>query len=286
MVSKHFLLNPNRIHTDGGTTGLLDRQYILNKSGETAKSNDNKMLLSDETIKSVKGKIVVKLDLDSKNSWQFENGMKIRYERNFNNMNRNYTQPVNCIVIDGEGITKGSEILVKPNAIHDSYRIFDYKQEYGNVRYYSVNPEFCFAWHNGCEWIPFGVFDFALQVYQPYEGVLHGIESKMLKDYLYVTTGKLKGYVVKTLVASNHKVTFQDINGREGNIIKFRPFGDKNRRMEAEALYIDNNLTQKVNNGKLLVGTDISDARKIDITVVNDYHLRNEIIRFNGIFIL
>ena len=52
---------------------------------------------------SVEGKVVVSVDHEKKNSYTFENGVTIRMERDWNNLNRRETQPVNAIVIDGEG---------------------------------------------------------------------------------------------------------------------------------------------------------------------------------------
>lgn len=263
MAVKHFIINPNKEKTIGGETSIKDREIITNVGYETVRQKDKEKLNQDDNLSHVKGRIIVKIDMQSKNSWQFESGLRLRYERGFNNFNRNYTQPVNCFVIDAEDIPKGAQILIHPNAIHDTYRIFNYKGDVGNIQYYSIYPEQCFAWYDGKEWLPLKPYDFALRVFKPYEGILENIEPTLLKDTLYVTTGELKGNVVKTIKASDYQIVFQDLNGRENNLIRFRPFGDPATKREEEAIAILHDLTEQVNNGKLLIGLTIGDAKNI-----------------------
>lgn len=74
-------------------------------------------------LKHTHGKVVVSVDLQAKNWHTFENGTKIRRERQFNELDRKRTEPVNAHVISGEGIREGTEILVHPNAVADHTRI-------------------------------------------------------------------------------------------------------------------------------------------------------------------
>jgi len=69
-------------------------------------------LLEDDNLIHREGRIVVKVDIDSKNSHTFESGLTIRRERKFNDFNRRITQPTNCWVISGDGIPKGAELLL------------------------------------------------------------------------------------------------------------------------------------------------------------------------------
>ena len=64
---------------------------------------------------AVEGRVVISVDLESKNSHTFSDGTKIRLEREYNNLNQRETKPVNAIVIDGEDIESGSQILIHPN---------------------------------------------------------------------------------------------------------------------------------------------------------------------------
>lgn len=239
-------------------------ELLANKLYTQQRESDIKKLSEEDGLRHVDGKVVIKIDLDGKDSWTFESGLKIEYRRRFDNLNQREVSPVNAIVISGEGIIKNSEILIHPNAIHDSSRIFDYKDSNDRIRYYSIHSDMCFAWHDGKEWLPLEPYDFALRIFEPYKGFLIGIEPKQLPDTLYVTTGKLKGTVVKTLKACDYEIVFMDKNGREGNLIRFRPFGDKKNKREEEAIAGLHYLTDKVNKGELLVGREVKDAKPLN----------------------
>jgi hypothetical protein len=216
----------------------------------------------------VPGRVIVSVDLEAKNWHTFENGTKIRRERQFNELNRRITEPTNAVVISGENLSPGSHILIHPNAPSDTNQIHNYRQLSGEVtgsdiRYYSIPEEMCFAWHSGQQWETIAPYQTALRVFVPYPGVIQGVEPTMLKDTLYVTSGNLKGMVVATLKACDYQIVFQDTNGREGNLIRFRPEGDEKASREPEAIAILRDETMKVNSGEYLVGISISDAKPI-----------------------
>ena len=218
-------------------------------------------------MKSVEGRIVVSVDRESKNSYTFEHGLKIRLERDWNNLNRRETQPVNAIVIDGEDVAEGSEILIHPNMTHESYQILNHsilsgKVEGSDIRYYSIPTDKCFAWHDGTEWKPLKTFDFALRVFRPYEGTLEGIEPKLIENMLYVTTGEFKGKIVQTLKACDYEIVFQGKEGREERIIRFRHFPQQDHEKE-EVIAVREDLTKLLNKGKLLVGLTPTSAKTI-----------------------
>ena len=155
-------------------------------------------------LQAVEGKVIISVDLESKNSHTFSDGTKIRLERQYNNLNRRETHPVNATVISGEGMKSGSQILIHPNMTHETYRIYDYAPlsgiiEGSDIKYYSIPEEQCYAWLDGDTWKPLKNFDFALRVYIPYAGLVDGIEPTLVKDVLYVTTGEFNGKVVHTL---------------------------------------------------------------------------------------
>lgn len=219
-------------------------------------------------IKAVDGKIIISVDLESKNSHTFEDGTKIRIERQYNNLNRRETHPVNAIVVDGEDMKSGSQILIHPNCTHDTNKIFNHSQLSGSVegsdiKYFSVDSDKCYAWLDGEEWKPLKGFDFGLRVYVPYSGSLEGIEPAYVKDVLYVTTGELKGKVVHTLKACDYEIIFQGTNGREDRIIRFRHFPDEDHERE-EVIAVDDYLTDMVNDKKLLIGLSPTTAKTIN----------------------
>lgn len=240
---------------------------------DKVKELKNEELLSEQdTLKYVYGRVIVKINTNLKNSHTFESGLKIRRERQYNEFNRRITQPTNAIVISCEYIPTGSEILISHNALHDSNRIFNYKgfkEISTDIRYYSIPEYECFAWRtDGGEFQPMKHFDFALKLFKPYEGKLQGLPHKEYENTLYVTTGELKGKVVQTLKGCDYTIIYQKDNGREGNIIRFRPFGNPIEKREEEAVAILNDLTDKVNSGELLVGINLKDCKKI-----NEYEL-------------
>lgn len=218
-------------------------------------------------LKWVQGKVVISVDLESKNSHTFEDGTKIRLERQWNNLNKRETHPVNATVISGEGIKPNSEILIHPNMTHETYRISDYlplsgKVESSDIKYYSIPEEQCYAWLDGNEWKPLKNFDFGLRVFIPYSGAIQGIEPSLIKDVLYVTTGELKGKVVHTLKACDYEVIFQGTNGQEDRLIRFRHFPGQDHERE-EVIAIDDYMTDKVNNKEFLVGLSPTKAKTI-----------------------
>jgi hypothetical protein len=233
-------------------------------------------------LKHVEGRVVVAIDREGKNWHTFSNGKKIRLERQFDNLNRRQTEPVNGVVISAKNIPEGAQLLMHHNVVHDVNRIFNYatlsgKDEASDVKYYSVREQDCFIWlDEKGEWQPLEGYATALRVFDSYKGILQGIEPTKIKDVLYVTSGDLKGKVVKTIKASDFEVVFQDTNGQEGNIIRFRPNGyeDKinsqnNREPEAIAILLEE--TKLVSNGELLVGISVSDAKPIKEFVPSTY---------------
>jgi hypothetical protein len=264
-MSKYFVVNPNIQLQDKEVINKLrqEQEIILNDTFYQKRSQDISKLTETDTLKHIEGKVIVKIDIDSKDSWTFENGQKIEYKRRFNNFNNRETQPVNAFVVSGEGMKSGAEILIDHKAIHDTGRIFDYKDSNDSVRYYSIQNEMCFAWFDGSEWQPLKGFDFGLRVFQPYDGIVTGIEPTILKDTLFVTSGELKNKVVKTLIACDYQIIFQGRNGREQSLIRFRPMGDEFTKREPEAIAILETETKLVLKGKLLVGYSTSDAKTI-----------------------
>ena len=218
-------------------------------------------------LQAVEGKVIISVDLESKNSHTFSDGTKIRLERQYNNLNRRETHPVNATVISGEGMKSGSQILIHPNMTHETYRIYDYAPlsgiiEGSDIKYYSIPEEQCYAWLDGNTWKPLKNFDFALRVYIPYAGLVDGIEPTLVKDVLYVTTGEFNGKVVHTLKSCDYEIIFQGPNGQEDRLIRFRHFPGQEHERE-EVIAVDGYLTKKVNNKELIIGLSPLKAKTI-----------------------
>lgn len=219
------------------------------------------------SLKHVEGKVIIEIDIESKNWHTFANGLKIRLERQYENLNRRITEPVNATVISAKDIPAGVEILIHPNAIIESNRIYNYKKltgENADIQYYSIREDQCFLWRDEDDnWQPLPPYETALRIFKPYEGILLGIEPTLIKDVLYVTSGELKGKCVHTLKSCDYEVVFQDVTGREGRIIRFRPNGDEKHKREPEAVAISHEITDKVNEGMYYVGLTKSDCKTI-----------------------
>lgn len=268
-MKKYFVFGETKLSKDENISVKKREQERLKQIDNEIRDRDSSQMNEEDALIHVTGKIIVKIDLDSKDKWAFSDGTVIDYKRRFNNLNLRETNPVNCIVISGEDIPKNTEILVHPNSIHDSNRIFDYKVDNSNIRYYSIPKDMCFAYYDN-DWKPLKGFDFALRVFKPYTGVLLGIEPELIERCLYVTTGELEGKVVMTLVACDYEIVFQGKDLREQRLIRFRPFGDPENQREEEAVAILDDFTDKVINGEYYVGLSISDAKQLDITAYAD----------------
>ncbi len=265
-MAKHFLITPEK--------QKLDRKDILDIEKESQKKLNNsklsteqiaeQVLHEEDTLIHTEGRVIVKINIQGKNYHRFDNGMQIRRERQFNNLNFRETSPVNCIVISGNGLPKDAEILVDYHSIHDSYRIFDYKNKSPYIRYYSIKQEDCYLWLDENKiWQPLNPYELALRVFKKYEGVISWMKPEVLDNILYVTTGDLKGKIIHTLLGCDYQCVFQDTNGKEGNRIRFLPFGNPKVNKEEEAILIRHDLMEELEKETLLLGYTLSDCKTL-----------------------
>jgi len=229
------------------------------------------MILESNTkqgkLTHVGNRIIVSIDLDKKNWHQFEDGTKIRIERKYDNFNMRHVNPVNAIVISGEGLPEGAEVIVHHNSIHETNLINNYqplsgKTEASEIKYYSISENEVFAWYDGNNWQPLKGYDFALRIYEIYNGMLHGIKPELIKNVLWIITGPYKQKACVTLKASDYQLIFQDKNNKEKNIIRLRTEDRPNEQRESEIVAIHDQYTDKILNGEMWVGLSDSDAKK------------------------
>lgn len=214
------------------------------------------------------GRVVVKVDTDFKNNHTFSFGLTIRHERQWNNLNKRETQPVNAFVVSSDHIPEGAEILIHHNATHPVCEIFNLKPLSGQevastVKYFSIPETQCYLWRLGTEkWQPLKGFATALRVFAPIKTQFYGIAPQLIKNTLFITSGELENKVVHTLKACDYEVIFRNEKGIEEKVIRCRHFpNEKNEREEITS--IDNNLTDKVNNGEIYVGISVTDAKPL-----------------------
>lgn len=216
-----------------------------------------------------KGRVIIKIDLEAKNYHSFEDGTKIRIERQYNNFNMRYVKPVNATVVSAHDIDEGSDVLIHHNATHDTYRLFNYQgpteDASSDIKYYSIPEQECFFWRKPGEstWNTLANFVTALRVFKPYDGPFEGIEPTIIKQKLYITSGEFAGKVCQVVNAADYQVIFQGDDGTEQFLIRARHFeGEYNDREEIIA--VDQELTEMVNNGTALIGYTTSDAKKLN----------------------
>lgn len=219
-------------------------------------------------LKAPTNRVIIKVDLESKNSHTFKDGTKIKLERVYDNFNMRYVKPVNAEVVDAKNIPTGAEILIHHNATHDTYKIFNYQkpttEASSDIQYFSIPIEECFMWRTekSSTWNALNNFVTALRIFKPYKGMLDGIQPELLNNKLYITSGDLKGKVVNTVISSDYEIIYQKEDGTEGRIIRLRYFPDGSDRNEIIA--INDYMTEMVENGDLLIGYNKSDAKKLN----------------------
>lgn len=263
MPEKYFLVSAAIDHLSKEAIENIEKSNIALSQNiwRERELNLSESMNEECNLKCVNGRVVVRVNMEYKNNHTFANGLTIRRERAYNDFNRRVTQPINSIVIDAENIPKGSEILINHNALHDTNRIFDYESNSPDIKYFSIKEDECYAWRIGKEdYKPMPNFEFGMRCYLPYEGNLIGIQPKFLENCLYVTSGELKGKIVRTLKASDYQIIFQGDNGQEQTLIRFRHSEDENFERE-EVVGIANDLTELYYKGLILVGISPNDAK-------------------------
>lgn len=222
-------------------------------------------------VKHIEGRIIVKADKDGKNWHTFSNGQRIRLERDYDNLDRKYTAQVLGEVVSAEGVPEGAMILFHHNAIHPVNKIFNNTQLSGEevasgAELYSFRENECYLWKmpGDKNWNPIKGFATGLRVYKPYHGTFEGILPEKIKEVLYITSGNLKGKVCHTLKAADLSIIFNNDEGVEETIIRLRHFEDEEMNPREEIVAVNAELTKKVKNGELYVGTSPNDCKKIN----------------------
>ncbi len=222
-----------------------------------------------QNLKAAKGSVIVRVNMDEKESHTFASGHKILMRRNIECFDKKYTTVSQGVVLSSEYIPVGSTIYFGHNATHEMYEILNYRPVSGdeiasNIKYFSIPENQCFLWRErDGDPQPLKGFVTALRVFKPYIGILQGIDPKLLKNTLYITSGELSGKVVRTLKACDYEVIFNNLQGREERIIRCRHFEDEENERE-EVIATDEGATKKVLNGELYIGLSVSDAKPLN----------------------
>jgi hypothetical protein len=218
-----------------------------------------------------KGRVILKVDKEQKNFHTFSDGNTIRLERDFNNLDGKYTRQVLGTCISADEIPEGALVLFHFNSVHPVNTVYNHSHLSGEeiasgMVVVSLSESECFLWKmpgEGYEWQPCKGYATAMRIYEPYKGIIEGIEPTKLKNTLYVTSGKLKGHVVKTLHACDMPIIFRNEQGVEEQIIRFRHYeGEFHEREEVVAILPS--LGEMVKKGELWVGLRPQDARPLN----------------------
>lgn len=217
-----------------------------------------------------KGKVIVQVNLEGKNTHTFEDGTKIRLERQYNNLNFRETSPVNAIVVSAEHMPKGSSVLIHHNSTHDVNKIFDYTNLSGEVvssdiQYYSIPEHDCYLYkeQKETEYKPCNGFVTALRLFKPYSGNIDGILPTLVKNKLFITSGEYKNIVCDVLKSSDYQIVYQGDDGREKNVIRVRHFEGEQEHERQEIIALDHYSTKLVYSGKLLIGLNNTDCKSL-----------------------
>jgi hypothetical protein len=267
MNKKHFVFIEDKVLTKQELNSIeKTRQKKLRDHAKKILEINKSKIKKEINLKHTYGRVIISIDLEGKNSHTFSNGDKIYIGKQFNNLNRRETEPVNAIVISGDKILKGSEILIHPNAIIDSNKIFGFNEDISDVKYYSIPSDQCYLWKNENNWQPLKGFVTGLRVFEEYKGSLIGVDHTKIPNVLYITSGKLEGKVVHTLKACDYEIIFMGSKGVEERVIRCRHFENEINERE-EIIGIDTEMTKKVKKGELLIGISSNDAKCIIFTL-------------------
>jgi hypothetical protein len=210
-------------------------------------------------MRHTENRVILHVNLQSKNSHTFADGTKLILDRDVENLNRRETMPVNANVISAEGLPKNSQVLIHHNSLHEVNKIKDYS---GGDYYFSVPATECYLWRKaiGENWNPMKGFATALRVFIPYSGNMVGVKHELIKDVLYITSGEYKGNVVHVLKAADYEIIYQGDDDKEKRVIRVRHFEDEVHERE-EIIMVNKYYTDKVKKGLFLIGLNVNDAK-------------------------
>lgn len=211
----------------------------------------------DLDLKAPKRNVIVRIMLDNKERYQLTEDIEILIQKGFDFNRRIDAASFGVCIDDADNeIPKGAEILIHHNASDPSYFIHDLSSEGKNV--FSIPNDMCFVYRvNGGEWQPCKDFIISERIFQPYNGVIHGVEHNQLKKHLWVVKGNIEDAPTienKAVFSGQHndyEIIFHD-KGREASLIRSR---------KRDIFAIDDSITEKVKLGELLVGKNHKDAR-------------------------
>lgn len=207
-------------------------------------------------MKHVGNNVIIKMDVLQKTKYSLAKDVVIEIIRNFN-FNQREDRASFGYIVDGEGLTKGAEVLchylaLEPNYLIESETILTDKEKREGFRVMSIPVDMCFAVNEGKGWVPCKDFLITQRIFLPYNGKMVGVEHQLVKNRMFVIAGfdeegeiDLSGKCVVTLENADYEVIWHNKENKEERLIRTRG---------REITAIDEGLTKKLQNGKYLVG--------------------------------
>jgi len=194
-------------------------------------------------------RIIVMVDTEAKNKTKLTQDITIHRVRNINNFNNIEKNPVNGVVISGEGYEGGEEVLLDHNSAHPSQELFNHGFDLPeNNKLYAIPIDEIYLYRKDKQsaWMPCNGFMLVEKVFEPYNGFIEMPPTELV-DKLFVTEGEYKHKVVATDKYCFYTLIYQGDDGKETSISRMR-------NNEFELMGIENGLTEKVLNNELLIG--------------------------------
>jgi len=219
-------------------------------------------------MKAIRGQIIMKMDVTQKMKYRLTDDVTIQIEKGYN-FNLREDRSSMGYVIDGDSLPVGAKLLCHHLSIEESYRIWDEsilteeeKKEGFKVFSIPIDMAFCYMVEN--EWVPCKNFLITKRIFKPYNGVLVGIEPKVVKNRLFILKGvdewdgevtDLSNKVCIVTENSDYQIIWHDTDNREYSLIRTR---------HRELMGVDEGMTNQVKSGTLLVGYTVSDCEKLN----------------------
>lgn len=218
-------------------------------------------------MKAIKNFVLIKIDVTQKEKYALTKDVTIQIIKGFS-FNLRVERSSMGYVIDGEGLPHGSKLLINYLGLEPTYHVPNYNyltEEEVKEGYKVINipKDMAFAYNSGTGWIPCEDYLITLRIFKPYKGLMTGIEPQIVKNRMFVVAGydnydgektDLSGLVAVTTPNCDYHITYHDTDNKQYDLMR-----SMNREIEA----IDYDMTEKLNNGELLIGYSPNDCKTL-----------------------
>ena len=221
------------------------------------------------SLKALTGFVLIKMDTQNKAKYSLGNGNTLLIQRGYE-FNRRLDYPSMAIIIDGEGLPKGEQVLVHHNASEPHYHVLEdtdmltEEERREGYKIFSVPKDMCFCYSYKGVWMPCEHFLITLRIFKPYEGRLAGITPQQVKNRMYVINGysegnkderiDLSGKVVCSFDNCDYEIIWMNTNNKEERLIRTR---------DREVSGIDNDMLKDLKKGIYTIGLSPPTAKKL-----------------------